>query len=106
MHAFEKMSYLEIIPQQALKYFFLLDVLSSFYQSMIDRKNNVVTIRTRYILTMHDMNWAHYTTDANDKFFSFDIHYDKNNLSSFVITNVKGHDVETAVIEKMYIEID
>lgn len=91
----------QIYTQKALKYFFLLDVLSSFYQSLIEKKNNVVTIRTRYILTMHNMNWTHYTTDASDKFFSFDIQYDKNNLSNFIITNVKGHNVETIAIEKM-----
>lgn len=90
---------LHIYTQKAFQYYFFIDLLSEFYHSLMNNNNKYITIKSRY--TIYNNIWAHYTTDAVDKYFTFDIYYDEKNTSSFVITNIHGSNITKEIIEQM-----
>lgn len=88
-----------IYSDMSIKYLFLIDVVSQIYTSRKNDNKNI-TIKSRYI---KDNNiWKHYTTDEADKYFTFDIQYERQSPESYLIVNVKDKTntvVESAIKE-------
>jgi len=92
-----------VYSEMAIKYLFLIDVLSQIYTSM-KNDNKIITIKSRYI--KDNNTWKHYTTDEVDKYFTFDIQYNRQDPESYLIVNVNDKTktiVESTVKEMCHV---
>lgn len=90
----------KIYTDMAIKYLFLIDVISQIYTSR-KNDNKVITIKSRYIIN-NDI-WKHYTTDETDKYFTFDIQYERHTPDSYLIVNV--NDKTNTIVESTITEM-